>query len=89
VKRLDDLDVKVRGYDPALTLGKVKVPLTRRQVEAYEGFVKEEYARLIPNVLPAMEKAESQAVRQQMLDKVLDGARATAKARLMTANKAK
>jgi hypothetical protein len=89
VKRLDDLNVKMRGYDPALTLGKVKVPLTRRQVEAYEGFVKEEYARLIPNVLPAMEKAESQAVRQQMLDKVLDGARAAAKARLMTANKAK
>jgi hypothetical protein len=40
-------------------------------------------------VLPAMEKAESKAVRQQMLDKVLDGARAAAKARLMTANKAK
>lgn len=83
-KTLDSLGVKLRGFDPSLTIGQVKVPLTRQQSERYEELIKEEYGKVIKIVLPALEKLATPELRQKALDKALTEAREAAKGKLMS-----
>lgn len=89
VDQLDEAGVKLRGFDPTVTLGQVKVPLTREQAEFYEEAIKAAYAQLIPAVLPAIKNASRPEIRQRILDKTLDKAREIAKAKMLTRNAVK
>lgn len=85
--QLDKLEVKVRGFDPAITLDGVKIPLSRKQSEAYEQFIKEEYARMIPKAMPAILKQAKPEVRQKIMDQTLTAARELARSRLAKMNR--
>lgn len=84
VKTIDNLGVKLRGFDPALTVGKVKIPLTRQQSIRYEELIKDEYGKMVARILPSLERLKTPEIRQKALDEALTKAREAAKARMMT-----
>lgn len=76
--------LRIRGYDPVLTIGGTRFPLSKEQQERYEQLILAEYDRKLgPWVSSEVFKRIPEANRQKALDARLEAARAIAKAKLI------
>jgi hypothetical protein len=79
-KKLKALQIRVPGYDPEISFGSVRFPMTEKQREAYESTLIAEFDKTVKAINEKSWSSMRPAQRQVMLDARLGAARERAKA---------
>lgn len=82
-KQIKDLGMHVTGYEPRIRVGGTDLPLTRKQAEAYETLIAEEYAKVLKTAKWKNWANLKPEVRQDKLNELLLAGKTRAKTKFM------